>query len=128
MTPYYLFDKDAEDFHKMYKDVCNKKNPGTYEKCKKWCDDYFYLPARAEHRGVGGIFFDDLSSLSTFSYPHVIQESVAEVSSETVKKNVDKELDDAMDFTQAVCDSFMPSYIPIVRQRRGLPYTEEQVP
>ena len=104
MTPYYLFDKDAEDFHRMYKDVC-EKNPGTYDKCKKWCDDYFYLPAREEHRGVGGIFFDDLSSLSSFSYPHVTQESLAEESAESLKKNANKELDDAMDFTQAVCDS-----------------------
>jgi coproporphyrinogen III oxidase len=24
-----------------------------YAKYKKWCDDYFYIPARKEHRGVG---------------------------------------------------------------------------
>lgn len=31
-----------------------------YAKYKKWCDDYFYIPARREHRGIGGLFFDDL--------------------------------------------------------------------
>ena len=31
-----------------------------YPKYKAWCDRYFYIPCRKEHRGVGGIFFDDL--------------------------------------------------------------------
>ena len=35
---------------------------GLYEEYKQWCDKYFYLPAWGEHRGVGGIFFDDLLS------------------------------------------------------------------
>ena len=29
------------------------------------CDRYFWLPARGEHRGVGGIFFDDLEAADT---------------------------------------------------------------
>ena len=35
--------------------------PGSYNEYKAWCDRYFYLPARKEHRGVGGVFFDDLT-------------------------------------------------------------------
>ena len=35
---------------------------GTYAEMKKTCDDYFFIPCRGEHRGVGGVFFDDLSA------------------------------------------------------------------
>ena len=38
--------------------MCDRHNKGFYNKYKKWCDDYFYLPHRKEARGIGGIFFD----------------------------------------------------------------------
>ena len=133
----------------MYKDVCDVSTPGTYEKCKKWCDDYFYLPARKEHRGIGGIFFDDLSSMKTFQYPTIeiekeaenkvekTSESISSANDQDSEKDVeenkrkshqiDADLDNAMEFTKSVCSSFMPSYLPIVRKRRNISYTEEQV-
>ncbi len=62
LTPAYLFDQDAVDFHTFWKHVCDSYcTPHTsYQTFKAWCDRYFYIPARKEHRGVGGLFFDDL--------------------------------------------------------------------
>eukprot|EP00457_Paulinella_chromatophora_P005288 gb/GEZN01005304.1/.p1 GENE.gb/GEZN01005304.1/~~gb/GEZN01005304.1/.p1 ORF type:complete len:565 (+),score=94.09 gb/GEZN01005304.1/:97-1695(+) len=114
LTPYYLFDEDATSFHKLLKQVSDTWGAAdTYPKFKKWCDDYFYLPARQEHRGIGGIFFDDLSSFSDEAPGSRYVDD-------------DKELDRAQQFTEAVCNSFMPSYLPIVKKRKALKYSEQQ--
>ena len=54
--------EDAIAFHAAMKSACDAHDPAYFEKYKKWCDDYFYLPHRNEHRGVGGIFYDRLNS------------------------------------------------------------------
>jgi len=51
-------DKKEKIFiHQKLKTVC-KLNNKDYNKYKKWCDTYFYLPHRKEQRGIGGVFFD----------------------------------------------------------------------
>ncbi|HEY6104334.1 MAG TPA: coproporphyrinogen III oxidase, partial [Anaeromyxobacteraceae bacterium] len=59
MTPYYLFEEDAAHFHRTLRAACDRHDPAWYHRFKKACDDYFFLPHRGEHRGVGGIFFED---------------------------------------------------------------------
>ena len=56
-TPSFKDIKEKLTIHEKLKKIClsNKKN---YNKYKKWCDNYFYLPHRKEPRGIGGIFFD----------------------------------------------------------------------
>lgn len=81
LTPAYLFDDDAVAFHTHYKAVCDaheaclghsskdeaggggdlKGSSSLYRDLKARCDAYFLLPARGERRGVGGLFFDDLT-------------------------------------------------------------------
>tara|TARA_B100000686_G_C16598813_1_gene867524 strand:- start:56 stop:913 length:858 start_codon:yes stop_codon:yes gene_type:complete len=57
-TPSVKDKKEEIFFHKKIKMMCNKHNKNYYQKYKKWCDNYFYLPHRKERRGIGGIFFD----------------------------------------------------------------------
>jgi coproporphyrinogen III oxidase len=52
-------DADSIAFHAAMQAACDAHAViAPYEKYKKWCDDYFYLPHRKEHRGIGGIFYD----------------------------------------------------------------------
>jgi coproporphyrinogen III oxidase len=63
LTPSYLFDDDAAHFHAALKALCARAGGGdaSHAAMKAACDAYFYLPARQEHRGVGGVFYDDLA-------------------------------------------------------------------
>jgi coproporphyrinogen III oxidase len=103
LTPYYLIDSDIVEFHSHLKNMCDKHFPPnnvynlSYREMKQSCDDYFYLPARSEHRGTGGIFFDDLpATLPTLS------------------------------FVKNVAQGWMPSWIPIVERNAKREYTPEE--
>jgi hypothetical protein len=63
LTPYVLERDDAMHFHRAFADACDRHRPiGDYDRFKRWCDEYFFLPHRGEPRGVGGIFFDYLGA------------------------------------------------------------------
>lgn len=62
LTPHVIIKEKAKVFHSKLKSVCDQHSPTYYNQFKKWADDYFFLSHRNETRGVGGIFFDRLSS------------------------------------------------------------------
>lgn len=61
LTPYYPHLDDFSYFHSVWKNACAPY--ACYEKMKKTCDQYFTNHHRGlEMRGIGGIFFDHLST------------------------------------------------------------------
>ncbi|MGJ8591365.1 MAG: oxygen-dependent coproporphyrinogen oxidase [Aquaticitalea sp.] len=102
LTPYYLFEEDAEHFHQVCKDACDKHHSEFYNKYKAKCDDYFWNAHRNEARGIGGLFFDYCKAKEEFS------------------------MENWYDFVTEVGNSFLISYVPIVEKRKHLPFTETQ--
>ncbi|MFC5047579.1 oxygen-dependent coproporphyrinogen oxidase [Aquimarina hainanensis] len=103
LTPYYLFEEDAQHFHQVCKDACDKHDTTFYPAYKEKCDTYFYNAHRGEARGVGGLFFD------------------------YCKKTETKTMEDWYAFVTEVGNSFLQAYCPIVERRKELPFTQEQI-
>lgn len=99
LTPYYGYEEDAVHFHHTCRDALAPFGADYYPRYKLWCDRYFHLPHRAEPRGIGGIFFDDLSA---------------------------PDFTTCFALTRSVGDHFLPAYVPIVERRRDLPYGERE--
>ncbi|PKR55122.1 oxygen-dependent coproporphyrinogen oxidase [Thalassospira marina] len=62
LTPVFPDEADTADFHGAFKAACDAHGDDYYDRFKKWCDEYFWLPHRNEARGVGGIFYDYLEN------------------------------------------------------------------
>ena len=60
LNPPLPYEEDTADFHARFRAACAAHNPTYYDRFKKWADEYFYIPHRGVHRGVGGIFYDHL--------------------------------------------------------------------
>jgi coproporphyrinogen III oxidase len=84
-------DPDTLMFHAAMKAACDAHAAvAPYEKYKKWCDDYFYLPHRKEPRGIGGIFYDHHDSgdwEADFSFTQDVGRAFLKVYPELVRRN-----------------------------------------
>ncbi|TSE19945.1 Oxygen-dependent coproporphyrinogen-III oxidase [Tepidimonas alkaliphilus] len=99
LTPYYGFEEDAVHFHRTCAQALAPFGADKYPRFKAWCDDYFCLRHRGEQRGIGGIFYDDLTELG---------------------------FDGGFALTRAVGDAFLHAYLPIVQRRKDTPYGERE--
>src|SRR5438094_166009 len=71
------FQDDAVHWHRMAKAACDPFGAHLYARYKRACDEYFFLKHRDEPRGIGGLFFDDLSE-GGFERSFAFVRSVAE--------------------------------------------------
>ena len=84
-------DPDTLAFHAAMKAACDAHaTVAPYEKYKKWCDEYFYLPHRDEPRGIGGIFYDHHDSgdwNADFAFTQEVGRSFLRIYPELVRRN-----------------------------------------
>ncbi len=96
LNPPLPYDEDTADFHAAMKTACDAHEAGDYDRYKAWADEYFYIPHRNVHRGVGGIFYDHLEG----------------------------DFDANFALTRAVGEAFLSVYPMIIRRRMGMPFTD----
>jgi coproporphyrinogen III oxidase len=99
LTPFYPYLEDCQHWHQVAKDASEPFGPEVYSKYKAWCDEYFYLKHRQETRGVGGLFFDDLNEWG---------------------------FDKSFAYMQAVGNSYLDAYVPIIQKRKGQAFTDAE--
>ncbi|MGQ0504340.1 MAG: oxygen-dependent coproporphyrinogen oxidase [Myxococcaceae bacterium] len=98
LTPYYLFDEDAQHFHSRLKAACDRHDPAYYPRFKKHCDEYFFLKHRGETRGIGGLFFENMGGAPEKEFA----------------------------FVQDCGRSFLPAYLPLLERRKHQAFSAEQ--
>jgi coproporphyrinogen III oxidase len=102
LNPPIPYAEDTGAFHARLRAACAPFGPDVYERYAKWAEDYFYIPHRGVHRGVGGIFYDHLEC------------------------GDDAEFDRHFQLTRAVGEAFLDIFPQIVRRRMNQPFTEAE--
>ncbi len=92
LTPVFPQDADTADFHGALKVACDAHGDDYYDRFKKWCDEYFWLPHRNEPRGVGGIFYDYLDADwdADFAFTQDVGRAFRDIYPELVKRHYNK--------------------------------------
>ena len=99
LTPFIPYEEDILSWHSSAKDNLDPWSTFFYEIFSESCNSYFNIPHRNERRGVGGIFFDDLSLGS---------------------------IDKSIDFLKSVAQTYLDSYLKIIDKRKMLKFTKNE--
>jgi coproporphyrinogen III oxidase len=101
LNPSTPYEEDSAAFHARLKAACDAHGPDFYPRYSQWADDYFYLPHRKIHRGVGGIFYDHLECIDDIGF------------------------DAHFALTRDVGDAFLDIFPKLVRARMGMAVSDE---
>ncbi len=96
LNPPIPYEGDTAEFHARLRAACAAHDPTYYPRFSKWADEYFFIPHRNVHRGVGGIFYDHLEG----------------------------QFDAHFAFTRDVGEAFLDVFPRIVRRRMGMEFTQ----
>jgi coproporphyrinogen III oxidase len=105
LTPYFVYEEDVRVWHRAAAAACAPFHPALYAQARASCDEYFFLRHRAEARGIGGLFYDDLNE-------HPAQ--------------IGMPWERCFEFMQSVAAHYREAYLDIVRRRRAAPYGERE--
>jgi coproporphyrinogen III oxidase len=105
LTPVYPFDEDARAWHVAARAACAPAGEAAYPLLKDACDKYFWLPHRGETRGIGGLFADDLNDATP---------------------SIGGDFEHCFSLIRRIGDTYLSSYVEIVRKRRDAPYGERE--
>ncbi len=95
LNPPIPYEDDTADFHAALRAACDAHDLAHYPRFKQWADEYFYIPHRKVHRGVGGIFYDHLEG----------------------------DFETNFAFTRSVGEAFLDIFPKLVRRRMATPFT-----
>ncbi|MCH7629073.1 MAG: oxygen-dependent coproporphyrinogen oxidase [Proteobacteria bacterium] len=102
LNPPIPYEEDTAEFHAAYKAACEAHDADYYPRFKAWADEYFYIPHRKVHRGVGGIFYDHLECADEAAFERNFA------------------------FTRDVGEAFLAAFPKLVRRRMGMPFNDAE--
>ncbi|WP_313535644.1 oxygen-dependent coproporphyrinogen oxidase [Sphingomonas sp.] len=97
LNPPLPYDEDTAAFHARLQAACDLHDPTYYPRFKAWADDYFYIPHRKVHRGVGGIFYDHLEGdwEADFALTQDVGRAFLDIYPKLVRRRMNQPFDDA---------------------------------
>jgi len=99
LTPFIPYQDDILTWHKSAKKNLDGWDASFYKIFSDNCNNYFNIPHRNERRGVGGIFFDNLSEFN---------------------------IENSIDFLKSVALCYSDSYLKIANNRKMEKFTQDE--